>query len=216
MVPTIHRLHLINKDFSIYNLPNVYRCLISNYNINKSAIKNTNSNINYIISIFHSILLFLSATKKYSDFFWWVFLYALFQKDIIEFASHFPQTQYKEISDMLNASNTPKELWGKSQVLNLSEPNLGETRKALIRSASNHLIIAGSSLKDAFNIDSDHSLISALTDALNSDSLKRVSLLLTDPIIFDAHIACGEPIRDISNTTISFFYPPIYQLVLQS
>lgn len=192
--------NLINEDFSIYNLPNVYRCLISNYNINKSAIKNTNSNINYIISIFHSILLFLSATKKYSDFFWWLFLYALFQKDIIEFASHFPQTQYKEISDMLNASNTPKELWGKSQVLNLSEPNFWETRKALIRSASNHLIIAGPSLKDAFNIDSDHSLISALTDALNSDSLKRVSLLLTDPIIFDAHIACGEPIRDISNT----------------
>lgn len=24
--------------------------------------------------------------------------------------------------------------------------------------------------------------------------------MLTDPIIFDAHIACGEPIRDISNT----------------
>lgn len=190
--------NLIHENFSVKCLPSVYKSLTSFHTTNKRSIKNDLDW--YHVSIFCKTLLFLCSTRKYSDFFWWLFLYALFQKDIVAFSSHFPQTQYKTISDMLNNAKSPKELFDKSQVLDLSEEKFWAVRKKLVQTASEHLIITGPSLKDAFNIDADHSLISALTDVLNTKFIKKVSILITDPIIFDSHISCGEPIRDISGT----------------
>lgn len=186
--------NLIHEDFSIECLPTVYKALISPRSAGKNIL------CNYTISVFRKTLLLLCSTKKYSDFFWWLFLYALFQKDIVEFVSYFPKTQYKIISDMLNNTKSPKELFYETQLLTLSEDKFWAARRKLVETASGHLILTGPSLKDAFNIDAEHSLISELTDALNRGLINKVSILITDPIIFDSHIACGEPIRDISGT----------------
>lgn len=193
---TLFASNLICEDFSIKCLPNVYKALITSHPFGKYTGKN--DIYSYTISIFCKTLLLLCSTQKYSDFFWWLFLYALFQRNIVEFVSFFPETQYKIISDMLNNAKSPKDFFYETQVLNLSEEKFWAVRRKLVQTAYGHLIITGPSLKDAFNIDADHSLISDLTDALNSGSINKVSILITDPIIFDSHIACGEPIRDIS------------------
>lgn len=188
----------MNKEFSIKNLPTVCEFLFSPY-VNE---KNTEKSIlqNYTISNFCKTLRFLCHNKRYPDFFWWLFLYALFQKDIVELASKFPQTQYKIISNMLNGKKVPRDIFSDTQLCNLSEVEFWSIRQKLVETASGHLIITGPSLKDAFNNGSTNSLISVLRDTLNSGHLNKVSILITDPIIFDSHVACGEPIRDISGT----------------
>ena len=201
----------INTTFSIHCLPTVYKYLSHIPYGSKQNIKSSNSEHPYYdIAIFHKTLLFLCAHGEYSKFFWWLFLYALFQENILEFISHFPQTQYRIISDMLNTKKAPTMAFNQTQVINLSEDAFWTIRRKLVQTAYGHLIIAGPSLKDAFNVDADHSLISVLTDVLNTKKINRVSILITDPIIFDLHAACGEPIRDISSTIESlqehFYY----------
>ena len=63
-----------------------------------------------------------------------------------------------------------------------------------------YLVIAGPTLKNAFTVQQDDQIIDALKAALNNGKVHKVSILITDPIIFDQHINCGEPIREISGT----------------
>lgn len=194
---------LISESFSIQCLPSVFKCLTRNLNNikkDKGSSYSNNDALRYDINLFHRALQNLCSAKKYSDFFWWLFLYALFQAEITNFISYFPQTQYKQIADCLNTSKSKSLLFNNTQVLNLSENKFWDIRRKLVESAYGHLIIAGPSLRDAFSVDDNHTLVASLTNALEHGALTKVSILITDPIIFDSHINCGDPIRDISGT----------------
>ena len=165
---------LISESFSIQCLPSVFKCLTRNLNNikkDKGSSYSNNDALRYDINLFHRALQNLCSAKKYSDFFWWLFLYALFQAEITNFISYFPQTQYKQIADCLNTSKSKSLLFNNTQVLNLSENKFWDIRRKLVESAYGHLIIAGPSLRDAFSVDDNHTLVASLTNALEHGAL---------------------------------------------
>lgn len=193
----------ISEGFTIRYLPKVYKCLtssLSNLKKDKGSSYTSSETLRYDINLFHKVLQNLCAAKRYPEFFWWLFLYALFQVEITKFISYFPQTQYEKILGYLNTSKNKTPLFNNTQVVNLSENKFWDIRRRLVETSYGHLIIAGPSLKDAFSVDDDHTLVYSLMTALEQGALSRVSILITDPIIFDSHMNCGDPIRDISGT----------------
>lgn len=158
----------------------------------------------YQINIFNNLLKHLFAEKKYGEFFWWLFLYALFQEDINYFYKRIPKTQYYYICEYLLNFKNLEVPFAKSQLMEISEKNFWDLRRELIRTSKGDLIIAGSSLMDAFDqfAEKKHDIIGSLEDAVSH--LNSVSVLLTDPELFDSHYGCQYPIRDISGTIDTF------------
>lgn len=140
----------------------------------------------------------MAANRKYGDFFWWLFMFALFQEDITEFVDYLPDTQYQYvITKLLPQIASQSNQFEYSQMMEISETAFWPLRKELIKSAEGHLIVAGSSLMNAFDIYKEETIINVLRESVSAGNLSRVSIILTDPILFDAYWNCGYPIRDI-------------------
>lgn len=191
---------LIVENFSIGALPEVCRFLEKNiYTIKRGKGSNyaNDSDFQRDIDMFHKALQNMCAIGKYPDFFWWLSMYAFFQSEITQFISYVPQTQY---SDLLYNEFSKKGVFANKQILNIEEKRFWNIRCRLIRTAYGHLIIAGPSLKDAFSVDNENTIVNDLKSSIENGQLSQISVLLTDPIIFESYINCGDPIRDISGT----------------
>lgn len=145
----------------------------------------------------------LSHQKHYADFFWWTMMYALFQEDIALFYNELPIKQYINILKHLENKNIDVDRLYNSQMIEIPEACFWDLRREIILNAQGHLIIAGQSLMDAFNNQDSHSIVSSLKKALNNNQISKVSILLTDPSIFDGKLRCSDPINDIDFTITS-------------
>lgn len=200
----IFSLDVISENFSLKDLPKVNEYLMRYpIDIKKRDNGSPYSSINDIIrdiDCFHKTLLYLCAHKKYSDFFWWLFLYSLFQVDITRFIDKIPQIQYKYILNRFYTTQKDCIPFHNLPMMSVKEGQFWDIRHELVESAKGHLIIAGPSLRDAFSVDNPHTIVDALKKNIESGALTKVSILITDPIVFDSSINCGDPIRDISDT----------------
>ncbi len=195
----------ICATFELQDLPNVYKYLTSDVTSIKRGRGTSyqgNTELWFDLDIFHKTLERLCYAKRYSEFFWWLFLYSLFQVEITQFICHFPETQYavllKFLRNRLSSSAHKGTLFHNTQVLPLNNDSFWDIRRKLVETASGHLIISGPSLTDAFSTSNDHSIVETLRHVIKQGALTKISILVTDPIIFDAHGNCNDPIRDIS------------------
>lgn len=189
---------LISSSFSITTLAPVHDAL---------SRVSADPSINLVKKIIRNMY----ATKDFGDYFWWLFLFSFFQEDIVEFSSILPVTQFQYITtELLPQITKQKNPFQDSQIVEIPEPHFWTLRKQLIDTAEGNLIIAGSSLMNAFDLYKKESLIPALQGRLKSKSITKVSIILTDPILFDEHLNCGYPIRDIDGA-ISSIEENLYQ-----
>lgn len=196
-------IQIISDDFSIKRLPKVYKYMTMGLEMVKKTQGtrySSNEEFQYDVEVFRRTLQNLCAMKQFSDFFWWLFMYALFQSEITRFLEYIPITQYKKIMDFMNSNGINKFRFVDKQMVNVDNENFWNIRRKLIETAYGHLIIAGPSLKDAFSVDDSHTIVEELKSSIMNNNISKVSVLITDPIIFDAYANCGDPIRDISGT----------------
>lgn len=194
---------IISEEFSINCLPTVSRCLarnISGIKKDNGASYNSHAEFQYDIDIFQKTLQSLCATKRYPEFFWWLFLYALLQSEITCFLDELPKIQYNELMKYLTEGKKEELLFSETQMICIEESKFWDIRRKLISTAHGHMIIAGPSLKDAFSVDDPHTIIEALKSNIENKRLNKVSILITDPIIFESTANCGDPVRNICGT----------------
>jgi len=144
-------------------------------------------------------LLYLMHKKDYGSFFWLLFLCALFQEDIVYFKEEFPHTQYEDVTESLIADIPGIDPFHARQMENLPEKLFWKIRKQIVNSAKGEIFIAGPSLKDAFSIDDEHSIVEELQRGIRKGQLKHIHIFVTNPIMFDASGSCGDAIRDIGS-----------------
>lgn len=107
-------------------------------------------------------------------------------------------TQYYYIFNLLTHSN--RQQFSHSQMAEIEEDRFWKLRQDLIRSARGHLIIAGPSLMDAFNLTapSNKCIVEAIKEGVNAKQLEKLSVVLTDPILFDPCEGYSQPILDMT------------------
>ena len=166
------------------------------------------------IDSFNKGMLYLCEKKKYLDFFWFLFLYGFFQESIVEFVDFLPEIQYPKIRDFLRTEVVRNKLempFQNNQMANVSQQKFREIRRQIIKTARNEIMIAGASLKNAFNREHMDSIIDELLFAISNRQLEKISIFTTDPVIFDNYYKCNEPVNDISgtiDTLQAIFYEP--------
>ena len=151
------------------------------------------------IAYIKKYLLYLLHKKELGSFFWLLFLCALFQEDIVHFKKHFPCTQYEEIKESLSADLPWMDPFHGRQIENLPEKIFWKIRRQIVSSAKGEIFIAGPSLKDAFSVDDDHSIIMELKNGIQDRRLTHIHIFVTDPIMFDISGSCGDAIRDVGS-----------------
>ncbi len=166
------------------------------------------------VDSFNKGMLYLCGKKKYLDFFWFLCLYGFFQDSIVNFDNLLPDIQYPKIRDYLRTEVFRNKLevpFQNNQMVNLSEQEFMIVRREIIKTARNEIMIAGPSLKNAFNRDHMDSIIDQLLVAITKQQLKKISIFTTDPVIFDDYYKCNEPVNDIGGTIETLqaiFYEP--------
>lgn len=142
-------------------------------------------------------LQYLYSKREYAEFFWWLLMKAIFCLTPELLQNVLPNNiQYPEI---VKKGDCTTEIFARSQLTEIDEQDFWPLRKKLISSARGHLIIAGPSLMDAFNkSEQAKCIIDAIKETVNKGWLKQLSIILTDPILFDNCENCGAPIRDTS------------------
>lgn len=217
----------IKMNFSLKDdLPDVFQMLtrpiieikkiLQRQNKREQTRKNSNKRIEDIlfkIDYFNKGMLYLCEQKQYLDLFWFLFLYGFFQDSIVNFIDFLPDIQYPKVRDFLrdvifDKTETPFQ---NNQMENVSEQDFLNIRREIIKTARNEIIIAGASLKNAFNRDHMDSIIDELLAAITKRQLKKISVFTTDPVIFDNYYNCNEPVNDISGTIETLqaiFYEP--------
>ena len=144
-------------------------------------------------------LQFLYSKKEYGEFFWWLLLKALLQPSANLLLDRMPHnTQYRTIFDWLPSPT--KHQFLHSQIAEIEEDHFWNLRQKLIRSARGHLIIAGPSLMDAFNPSAplNKCVVDSIKEGVNAKQLEKLSIILTDPILFESCESCSQPILDTS------------------
>lgn len=201
---------LIALNFNLDMLPNVKTYLLQQHFIKKvDTVK---------IDYFNKILINFCSRKNYPDFFWWLFLYALFQTNITLFFDKIPANQYIKVYELLKEKCYPAKIFNQTQLLEINENDFWDIRKYLVATAENHLILSGPSLMEAFDQYKSKNIVNELSDSLKSRKLTKVSIIITDPILFDVRANCGYPIRDVSGTVSTLeeiFYDLFENLKIQ-
>lgn len=156
------------------------------------------------VNLVKKVIRNMCATKDYGNFFWWLFLFSFFQEDIICFSNILPETQFQYMTTkVLPNIIKQKDPFQHSQLVEITELHFWPLRQQLVDTAKGHLIIAGSSLMNAFDLYRSESLIPSLQNSIAAKNISKVSIMLTDPILFDTHVNCGYPIRDIDGAISS-------------
>lgn len=155
------------------------------------------------LDIVRKYILYLYGIGQYPMCFWWLFLFALFQREIVHLVGHIPKTQYRKMLEYLETKNGNLHEIRWDPFVQVEESSFWDVRRKIIETARGHLIIAGPSLKDAFDRGHSHKIWNQLTNAIENKHLTKVSILLTDPIIFNNDYVCSDPKEDVKRTISS-------------
>lgn len=199
----------ICPNFTLEKIPKIYKDLTT-----IQEIKKTDTEHNYSISLDYvqKYILFLYGKKCYPEFFHLLFLFSILQEATCLLVDNFPKTQYKEFTEYFDRIN--------NSIFNLRyspsiciENDFWKLRRKLVKSATGHLIIAGASLREAFRRGNSSDISNQLIAAIRNHQLTRLSIFLTDPLIFEESIDCRQPIRDIDEAIKSLqenIYSEVY------
>ena len=201
----------LNPSFTLEKLVGTYKLLVSNPVRPTTWIaSNSTQEKRYDLEqedrqldFVRKYILHLYGTAQYPQFFWWLFLLAMLQREIVHLLPHIPKTQYPQMLDYLEPKNGNLHEIRWKPYVQVEESAFWDVRRRLIKTARGHLIIAGPSLKDAFDRSHSHRIWNELTEAVEKQRLTKVSVLLTDPVIFNDDYVCSDPKEDVKRTISS-------------
>lgn len=201
----------ICANFTLKKLPTVYKDLTKVQGFHKN-----NTQRNHFISLDYvrKYILFLYGQKHYPEFFYMLFLFSILQDSTCVLVDKFPKTQYREFAEYFEHKNNISFNLRQSSSIGIDENDFWELRRKLVKSARGHLIIAGASLREAFRRGDHNDVTNELITAIKNHQLTRLSILLTDPLIFEDTYECGQPIRDIDEAIKSLqenIYREVYE-----
>lgn len=200
----------LHKNFSLKNLPGVYEVLIENpirpvdwiaHNSGANKRKEL-SQTDKQLDIIRKYILHLYGTRQYPQFFWWLFLFAILQNEIVHLLPCISENQYKHIVDYLEAKTGHFHEIRENSLVQVTGTDFMDLRRKIVETAKGHLILAGPSLKNAFDVGNKHNLMKQLRIAIRSGNLTRVTVMLTDPLIFQG-TKCYAPVRAVDGTVSS-------------
>lgn len=204
----------ICANFTLQKMPAVCEALTKVHGTCKNQNNSTLHNDAIALDYVRKYILFLYGRKEYPKFFHMLFLFSILQSSFYMLVDKFPRTQYKELTEDFRCSgNIPLNL-RQSSTLCIEELDFFNLRRKLIKSARGHLIIAGASLREAFKRAESNSVSNELIRAIRNHQITRLSIFLTDPLIFEESYECGEAIRDIDEAIKSLqenIYREIYE-----
>ena len=134
----------------------------------------------------------------------WIILAALLQGkittliDYVENEGLHSISPNDEIYDFLqkNEINIYQEN-GSGFIANLTEEIFMRIRKKLILDANEFLILAGQSLRVAFDKLNSANIVDELNESIRAKRIKKIIILLSDPSIFSVGNNIASPIKDI-------------------
>lgn len=201
----------ICANFTLQKMPGVYNDLTNALESSKNTEQHNNS---IALDYVRKYILFLYGQKRYPEFFHLLFLFSLLQISTCTLVNNFPRTQYKELTEYLDRTDNINMFNLRKSSSICIENGFWNLRRKLVKSAKGHLIIAGASLREAFRRGDPNDVSNELIAAITNHQLTRLSILLTDPLIFEESYECGQPIRDIDEAIKSLqenFYRKIYE-----
>ena len=201
----------LSPSFSLEKLVGTYKLLVSNPVRPTNWIANNSTQEKRYdleqedreLDFVRKYILYLYGTAQYPQFFWWLFLLAMLQREIVYLLPHIPKTQYPQMLDYLEPKNGNLHEIRWKPYVQVEESAFWDVRRRLIKTARGHLIVAGPSLKDAFDRSHSHRIWNELTEAVEKKHLTKVSVLLTDPVIFNDDYVCSDPKEDVKRTISS-------------
>lgn len=204
-------------DFVLKNIPGVYEMLLGKPVRPIDWISNNSSTekrqellqTDMQLDVIRKSILHLYGTKQYPQFFWWLFLFALLQNEIVHLLAHIPRNQYKEVVEYWEAKNGSRGI-RQNSLIQVSVTDFLDLRRKIVDTAKGHLILAGPSLKNAFDVGNKNNLMKQLQNAIRSGRLTRITVMLTDPLLFQ-ETGCYAPARAIDGT-ISSLEDSFYEL----
>lgn len=179
----------LKDSFSLSDIPLAEQALLAERPLKK--IENHDS-----LETIKKTILYLFYKKDFVSFFWWIFLFALFQNEITTLEDCLPDTQYQTIIKEW------KHLPLNSPVC-LNEKDFFSLRKTLVKTAKGEIFIAGSSLIDALSnntsmANNEKSLIPELRYSIMRGYLKTINIFLLDPEMYSS----DAPRRDINEAVL--------------
>ncbi len=204
----------ICADFALQKMPKVYETLMAVPEDYRNKKSNDRQDDPIPLDYIRKYILFLYGNKRYPEFFRFLFLFSVLQASISMIVDKLPRTQYREFAEYFDRiENTPCNLRRYPSIC-IEEYDFWNLRRKLIRSARGHLIIEGASLREAFRRGDASDVSGELIEAIKNHRLTRLSIFLTDPLIFDGVKECGQPVRDIDEAIKSLqenIYREIYE-----
>lgn len=204
----------ICDNFTLRKMPLVHKALTKVEELSKNSKKNTTHYDNAIaLDYVRKYILFLYGKKRYPEFFHMLFLFSILQGATCILVNKLPRTQYKEFAEYFDRMNNIQFNLRQSSSVCIKD-GFWDLRRKLVKSASGHLIIAGASLREAFRRGDSNDVSTELVEAIRNHQLTRISILLTDPLIFEESTECGQPIRDIDEAIKSLqenIYREVYE-----
>lgn len=198
----------LHPNFTLKKLPRVYDILVANpvspvewvyYNSSherKQALEHKDQQLDLV----RKSILYLYGTGQYPRFFWWLFLFAMLQQEIVYLLPHLPKTQYRSMLNYLETKDGELRDIRRKPLVFVRQGDFWDIRRKLVETARGHLIIVGPSLKEAFDRGHENSIWSELQRAVINRQLTRVSVLVTDPIVFNNDYVCSNPKDDVDRT----------------
>lgn len=209
----------MHSDFRIKKITRLYDLLVKNpirptewiASNSKNEKKDELERIDRQLDQTRKAILYLYGMGQYGRFFWWVFLFAILQREIIYLIPQLPQTQYQFMLEYLETkSESFQEIRNKPLVV-IPKKDFWDVRRKLIETARGHLIIVGPSLKEAFDRGHENNIWFQLRKVIASKQVTKVSVMITDPIVFNNDYVCSDPKEDV-NRTISSLEDNFYAL----
>lgn len=201
----------ICENFTLEKMPAVYKALTKVQRFSKN---NKQRNELIALDYVQKYILFLYGQKQYPSFFYMLFLFSILQGFSFVLADKFPKTQYREFAEYFDHNNKIFFDLRQSSTVGIEKNVFWDLRRKLVKSAKGHLIIAGVSLREAFRRGDHNDITNELIAAIKNHQLTCLSILLTDPLIFEDTYECGQPIRDIDEAVKSLqenIYREIYE-----
>ena len=152
------------------------------------------------LDVMRKAFLYLFHKERYAEFFWWLFIFSVLQEDILLLYDNLPVTQYAQMMSYFATVDKDLELLRRKPLVNVRFDDFWNIRRKLVETAHGEIIITGSCIKEAFDRSHERSISECLKKSIEAGNLTKISVLLTDPIIFDDDGKCGDPISDIQST----------------
>lgn len=200
----------LHENFTLENLPGVYETLLKNpirpveWIAHNSSIDKRKEldQTDKQLDIIRKFVLHLYGSKQYPKFFWWLFLFAVLQNEIVHLLPCISEYQYQYIVDYLEAQHGHSHIIRENALVQVTLTDFMDLRRKIVETAKGHLILVGPSLKNAFDVGNKHNIMKQLRHAIRSGKLTRITMMLTDPLIFQ-DTKCFAPVRAIDGTVSS-------------